>query len=269
MSPAMQENFVPVASGPVIPGVRWFFTTRQGGVSGGVHESWNLGGHVGDDPALVAANRRLLTDRLGVAAEALFLLNQVHGATTREARHPWGKVSPDGDALVTRQPGSVLAIMVADCVPVLLADGPGRVVGAAHAGWQGALAGVVESCLKTMVQRGATPGNIQAMIGPCIRPAAYQVGQELRHRFLEQDPHPGVEHCFTLDRESDTLRLDLPAYVRLRLARWGIDRSRTHDVELCTYATPELFFSHRRACHEAPAGTAPRCGRQVGGIVLL
>ncbi|NGZ25700.1 MAG: peptidoglycan editing factor PgeF [Magnetococcales bacterium] len=249
---------------PQLPGIGWFFTTRQGGVSTGEFDSWNLGHHVGDDPVAVTTNRQRLAQRLGVTQ--VCYLNQVHGTVTHTVTTPPDTL-PDGDAWATRQPQLPLAIMVADCLPVLLADSQNRVIGAAHAGWRGAADGVVESCLQAMEQLGAKRDQVQAILGPCIRQASYEVGEGFRQQLLQQDGAPGVESCFISHQNS--LHFDLPGYVHLRLMRQGIPAERIYDVELCTYVERNAFFSYRRTTHHTPAGQPARCGRQVGGIVLL
>lgn len=248
-------------------GVRCFFTTRRGGVSQGAYGRLNLGGHVGDEASAVAHNRARVESLWAGHIRRVCYLNQVHGITAVEQVDETPTTPPDADAWVTRQPGVVLAILTADCAPVLLADGEARVVGAAHAGWRGGLAGVLESCLDLMVQRGACRERITAIIGPCIRQPAYTVDEDFLTAFRRYDKKNAVDHkkFFSEQNKIGRMRFDLPGYLQERLKHYGLLEERIHDAKLCTYSESNDFFSHRRATQQ---GTSP-CGRQIGGIFLV
>ncbi|MBF0136553.1 MAG: peptidoglycan editing factor PgeF [Magnetococcus sp. DMHC-1] len=243
---------------PGLSGVHVFFTTRHPGVSQGGHAGFNLGDHVGDRPERVVENRRRLMELLGAPAQRLCLLRQVHGdQVCLPADEP-----PEGDALVTDVPGWVLGILVADCAPVLLVDPLARVIGAAHAGWRGAVGGVVPACMAAMERLGARRQRIVAVVGPCIGPTAFMVGQDVWERFLQVRDDYQVH--FTVASESGRFLLDLPGFLRRQMCDEGLVRDRIHHVDLCTFSQENLFFSHRRSsqCGEGP------CGRQMGGIFL-
>lgn len=278
MSEVVDENqaTIPlplIKKGGGVSGVRFFFTTRAGGVSQGEYASLNLGVHVGDDPGAVFHNRsRLLralrrdVDHKKTAIQSVCYVNQVHGVNTVQA-HAWSATPPDADAMVTRQEGVVLAILTADCAPVLLADPQARVVGAAHAGWRGGMAGVLESCVGAMVDLGACRASMHALIGPCIHPPSYRVGHAFLETFLAFPLHKKDIECqkfFSEQKKDGTLLFDLPGYVRARLLFNGLPEKRVHDVQLCTYRSKNNFFSHRRATER---GVVP-CGRQVGAVFL-
>ena len=223
----------------VLP-VRHAFLTRRGGVSGGLYASLNCGRGSDDDPEAVAANRALAAEALGVAPAALATVHQVHSARAvvlREAGPP-----PEADALATDRPGLALGILTADCAPVLLADAEAGVVGAAHAGWRGALGGVIEAAVEAMVGLGARPGRIAAAVGPCIGPAAYEVGPELEARFTAHDPASARFFHAPAGRRA---HLDLPAYALHRLRGAGV--ARAEWTGHCTHADPARFFSYRRS----------------------
>ena len=215
------------------------FLTRRGGVSRGLYASLNCGRGSGDDPEAVAANRALAAGVLGVAPEALATVHQVHSARAvvlREAGPP-----EEADALVTDRPGLALGILTADCAPVLLADVEAGVVGAAHAGWRGALGGVIEAAVEAMASLGARPGRIAAAVGPSIGPAAYEVGPELEARFVARDP----DAARFFHAPAGRAHLDLPAYALHRLRRAGVGRAEWTGH--CTHDDPERFFSYRRS----------------------
>ena len=215
------------------------FLTRRGGVSTGLYASLNCGRGSGDDPAAVEANRAAAARALGVAPGALVTVHQVHSARAvrvREAGAP-----KEADALVTDRPGLALGVLTADCAPVLLGCAEAGVVGAAHAGWRGALDGVLEAAVEAMVALGAEPARIAAAIGPCIGPAAYEVGPEFEARFLERDP--AAARFF--DRGAERARFDLPAYVLHRLEAAGVGRAGWTGH--CTHDDPARFFSYRRS----------------------
>ncbi|MBF0142175.1 MAG: peptidoglycan editing factor PgeF [Magnetococcales bacterium] len=264
----MDTQLLPVTGNDLPEGVRFFFTGRGGGVSGGSYGSLNLGLHVGDRPEDVRENRRRVMAALGVDPGALCLVNQVHGRRTWRVDSPFSDGPPDGDAMVTSRPGLVLGIMTADCVPVLLADAGARVVGAAHAGWRGALAGILDSCLAEMAGLGARSERVFALIGPCVRAPEYEVDDGLRRRFLEapEGPDPAfVGELFTPGERAGFFMFDLAGYVQMRLIHNGVDAGRIRDIGHCTSAMENTYFSHRRATRQG----ADPCGRQMGGVFLL
>ena len=219
---------------PAPPGVQAAMTLRTGGVSAGPYTSLNLGDHVGDDPAAVAENRRRLREALALPSEPLWL-EQVHG--TAVARFG-GADRPRADAAVALAPGQVCAVMVADCLPVLLADRSGTCVAAAHAGWRGLAAGVLEAAVAALP---ADPAQLVAWLGPAIGPEAFEVGPEVREAFVAVDPtatdafRPG---------EGDRWLADAYGLARQRLARAGV--TDVHGGGLCTVSDPSRFFSYRR-----------------------
>ena len=213
--------------------VRALQTTRHGGVSRGPWAALNLGDHVGDDPAAVAANRASLRSLL--PAEPAWL-RQVHGTVAVDAAE--AAEMPGADASWTRRPGVVCAVMTADCLPVLLCDREGSVVAAAHAGWRGLLAGVIESTIAAM---GAAPANLLAWLGPAIGPDAFEVGDEVRDAFLAADA--GAAEAFVPVRAGKWL-CDLPSLARRRLAATGVTAVAGGDE--CTVADAGRYFSYRR-----------------------
>lgn len=258
---------------PNVPGAQFFFTTRRGGVSQGNYASLNLGEHVGDNPGDVSRNRaRVATALTGTARRdaqvtSICYVNQVHGTKTVDA-NLWPKSPPDADALVTQQAGLALAILTADCAPVLFADSDAQVVGAAHAGWRGSVSGVLESCLDAMICLGACRERIHALIGPCIRQPSYQVDAAFRKALLT-NPHNKIatetQKFFSKQEKIGKLLFDLPGYIQARLRFHGLLEERIHDVSLCTYQKENDLFSHR---HATQHGQAP-CGRQSGGVFLV
>lgn len=243
-----------------LPGIRHAFFTREGGTSEGIYASLNGGLGSRDAPAHVARNRRLMTDRLGVAPDRLASLHQIHSAeaVVLEAA-PDREERPRADGMATRLPGLALGIATADCGPILFADGEARVVGAAHAGWKGALGGVIEATLAAMEGLGASRGRVVAVLGPTIGRDAYEVGPEFVARFVEADPGNAA---YFAPAEGDRARFDLPAYVRARLARAGVGR--VADLGLCTYSDPARFYSYRRTTHRGE----PDYGRLISAVAL-
>lgn len=226
---------------PLPAGVRAFCSEREGGVSLAPYDSLNLGDHVGDDPLAVAENRRRLAGSLH--ARPVFL-KQVHGvgvveldATTRDGT--------EADACWTRERGLVCTMMVADCLPVLLADRAGRVVGAAHCGWRGLAGGVLEALWRAMAPAAGAPADVLAWLGPCIGPDAFEVGPEVQAAFTASDPQ--ASSCFRPHAQGKFLA-DLPGLARRRLATLGIADVHGNDGSRawCTVSNPSRFFSHRR-----------------------
>jgi len=230
-----------------LSGVRHGFFTRQGGVSCGVYASLNCGLGSGDDPAAVRENRARAMAAFGLPASALATAHQVHSARVEvlEATFPLDS-RPRVDALVTRRRGLALGVLAADCTPVLLADAQAGVAGAAHAGWRGALAGILEATVEAMVGSGARRERIHGAIGPSIAGTSYEVGPEFPLPFLAEDRANSA--FFQPAARLGHFMFDLPAYVAEHLARLGlasVDRL-PHD----TYAAPALFFSYRRSSHD-------------------
>lgn len=235
------------------------FFGRRGGVSTGELASLNCGLGSGDDPALIAENRRRVADAV-LPGAALTGVYQVHGnrcvvvdeTTDLAAR-------PEADALATRTPGIILGILTADCVPVLFADRDASVIGAAHAGWKGALAGITDATLTAMERLGANRANIAAAIGPCIARASYEVDDGFVQRFTGDDPTN--ERFFAAGKPGHAM-FDIAAYVAARLAAAGVTRIAIGGQD--TYAEAEDYFSYRRACHKAENSY----GRQLSVIGL-
>jgi YfiH family protein len=244
-----------------LSGVRHGFFTRQGGVSSGIYASLNCGPGSGDDAANVAENRARVAEILGAAPSRLLTLYQKHSAEAVTADKPWkdGK-APEADAIVTAKPGLVIGVLTADCAPVLFCDAEAGVIGAAHAGWRGALAGIVESTIKAMTKLGASPARITAVIGPTISQEAYEVGAEFREQFLAKEPDSAA--FFITDEGSGEPHFDLPGYVAERLARAGAGA--IADLGLCTYCEETRLFSYRRSQHHGENDY----GRQISAILL-
>jgi polyphenol oxidase len=236
------------------------FFGRRGGVSTGLYASLNCGSGSGDDPASVAANRARVAAALDGTADRLMTPWQVHGATAKLVDSPWldPNTRPKADALVTATPGLMLGVLTADCAPVLFADSHAGVVAAAHAGWRGALAGIIESTIAVMESAGAQRHHIRAAIGPCISQANYEVGNEFREEFLAIDPTYGR---FFVDHVIDKHRFDLPGFVLGRLSECRLET--IFDLSICTYADSEGHFSFRRNTHEKQTDY----GRQISAIV--
>ncbi len=222
--------------------VRHGFFGRQGGVSAGLYESLNTGPGSGDDPEAVAENRARAAAALGVEPTRLLTGHQVHSADVAVVDAPFGgDERPKVDGLVTRTPGLALGALAADCAPVLFVDPKAMVIGAAHAGWRGALGGVTDAVVRAMVRLGAGPERILAAIGPSISKAAYEVGPEFVERFTDADP--ATADLFA-SGQGDRSHFDLKGYVARRLAAAGVG-----SVEIlpdCTLSEPARYFSHRR-----------------------
>ena len=240
-------------------GIRHGFFTRAGGVSEGVYSGLNVGLGSNDRPDHIAENRGRVAAWLGVPHEALATPHQVHSPDVIRVDQPFGPERPKADAVVTDTPGVAIGVLTADCGPVLFADADAGVVGAAHAGWKGALGGVLENTIAAMEGLGAQRGRIVAVLGPSISGRHYEVGPEFVERFEAADP--ANERYFSPSGKPGHAMFDLPAYTVERLATAGVDAS---DIGLCTYAEEELFFSYRRTTHRGE----PDYGRQISAIVL-
>jgi YfiH family protein len=244
-----------------LPGVRHAFFTRAGGVSGGVYASLNAGVGSHDDPGHVAENRARMAATMGVATERFLTCYQVHSPGVVVAAEPWpAEARPRADAIVTMVPGLAIGVSTADCGPVLLADAQARVIGAAHAGWRGALSGVTDQTITAMERLGASRARIVAALGPMIRQKNYETGADLRDRFIAADP--ATARFFRPSAREGHFMFDLAGYVAARLAAAGVGT--IEDVDACTYADEEQFFSYRRMTHRGEADY----GRHVNMIVL-
>lgn len=244
-----------------LPGVRHGFFTRRGGVSQGIYDSLNCGPGSGDDPAHVAENRSRVAAAFEVEPDRLLTAWQVHSAQALTVTAPWPGERPQGDAVIAARPGLVCGSLSADCAPVLLADAEARVVAAAHAGWKGALAGVVEATVAAMVAQGARPERIVATVGPCIGPNSYEVGLEFLERFVADDG-AAATRFFGSAATAEKRYFDLPAYVLERLGRSGVREADWIGAD--TLADESLFFSNRRATHRADGDY----GRLLSAIAL-
>lgn len=243
-----------------IPGLRHAFFSREGGVSEGLYASLNGGLGSNDDPAHVTENRRRMAEQLGVPSAQLISVHQVHSPDVVVATGPWnGSPRPKADALVTRTEGLAISVTTADCGPILFVDPNARVIGAAHAGWKGALTGVLEATIDAMEKLGADRGGIVAAIGPLIRQSSYEVGQEFVERFIEADAENGV--FFLPGARDGHAMFDLAGFIRMRLENAGV--LMIDDLGLDTYAD-DRFFSYRRSVHRKEADY----GRHVHAIAL-
>ena len=225
--------------------VRHAFFTRQGGVSEGVFASLNCGFGSRDDRASVARNRELAAERLGLESDRLVTCHQIHGTDVVTVTSPWAYAdSPRADAMVCRTPGIALGVLAADCAPILLVDPAAGVIGAAHGGWRGALAGVAEATVGAMTRLGARPEHIRAVVGPCIAQPSYEVGPEFRDAFIAVSPENAG--FFRIAARDGHFRFDLPGFLLHRLGKLGLAavEHTGHD----TAAEEDLFFSYRRAC---------------------
>jgi polyphenol oxidase len=244
-----------------LAGIGHAFFTRAGGVSPGLYASLNAGVGSADDPHNVAANRARMAASLGVAAEHFLTCYQIHSPDVVVADAPWeAQARPRADAIVTSRPGLAIGISTADCGPVLFADPDARIVGAAHAGWRGALAGVTDATIAAMERLGAARARIVAAIGPMIRQPNYEVGPDLMERFIAADP--ANRRFFVPAARGGHFMFDLAGYVAARLATAGIGT--ICDLGACTYADPGQFYSYRRMTHRGEADY----GRHINAIVL-
>lgn len=248
---------LPALEAEALRGVRHAFFTREGGVSGGTYATLNGGVGSRDDPEAVAENRRRMAAHLGVAT--LLVPYQIHSAVCQAVEAPWTE-RPRCDALATATPGLGLGVTGADCGMVLFADRTAGVVAAAHAGWKGALTGVLEATLTTMETLGARRADVVAVLGPSIAASSYEVGPEFRARFEAEDA--GYRAFFQPSLRPGHAMFDLHAFIGHRLEAANIGRF--DDLALDTYADETRFFSFRRMTHRSE----PDYGRLVSAIVL-
>ncbi|WP_407178433.1 peptidoglycan editing factor PgeF [Bradyrhizobium sp. STM 3562] len=243
-----------------IPGLRHAFFTREGGVSDGIYQSLNAGLGSSDDPALVAENRRRMAERMGIATEHLISAHQIHSPDAVVANGPWPtSARPKADAIVTATANLAIGVTTADCGPVLLVDPKARVIGAAHAGWKGALTGILESTIAAMERLGADRGGMIAAIGPLIRQQSYEVGNEFVTRFLDADAENAV--FFLASARAGHAMFDLAGYIRMRLEHAGV--LMIDDLGVDTYSD-DRFFSYRRSVHRKELDY----GRHIHAIAL-
>lgn len=244
-----------------LPGVAHAFFTRSGGVSEGIYRGLNTGIGSKDDRARVLENRARAARHLGSAPERLATPYQIHSADAVVVDEVWGPgLGPKADAVVTDRPGVAIGIGTADCGPVLFADAEAGVIGAAHAGWKGALTGILEATLSAMEGLGAERGRVVAVLGPSISGEAYEVGPEFVARFAEADPLN--ERFFRPAERAGHAFFDLPAYIVARLEAAGV--AQAASLGLCTYGDEGRFYSYRRATHRGE----PDYGRLLSAIAL-
>lgn len=243
-----------------LPGIRHGFFGRKGGVSQGLYASLNCGLGSNDDAANVVENRNRAAAHLGIDGAHLLTVYQIHSPDVVVVTKPWTRGDqPKADAMVTKEPGIALGVLAADCTPVLFADAKARVIGSAHAGWKGAIAGVVERTVAAMERLGANRLNIRAAIGPCISQQSYEVGDDLRAPFVAQDMDNA--RFFAPGKAAGKWQFDLPGYV--------LERARANGLAIanrtrCTYINDADYFSFRRTTHKGE----PDYGRNLSAIVL-
>lgn len=248
-----------VLRSPLLKDTPHGFFTRKGGASSGVYAGLNCGYGSSDQNDIVAINRARVAAEMGIGPEALCSVHQVHSADVAVVTEPQTGEAPKADALVTDRAGLALVILTADCQPVLLADRDAGVIGAAHAGWRGAIDGILENTVEAMVGLGASRANIRAVIGPTISQRAYEVGPEFLDDFLAADAENAR---FFANGTGDRYHFDLPAFGLHKLREAGVgDAEWTRH---CTYADPERFYSYRRSVH----GKEADYGRLLSTICL-
>ena len=244
-----------------LPGISHGFGTREGGVSSGIYATLNCGVGSHDDQDNVAQNRSRLAARLGTSPQCLVTPYQIHSADVVVADEPWTRGNaPKADGVVTSRPALAIAISTADCVPVLFADAQAKVAGAAHAGWRGALSGVLEATVEQMERLGAQRAQICVSIGPAISQAAYEVGEEFEAKFLEQNS--ANARFFSRGGKTSRPHFDLTGYVAARLQDARVNM--VENLQLCTYQDAKRFFSYRRSCHRHELDY----GRQISAIMI-
>ena len=256
----MTQHYEQSAALAGLAGIRHGFFGRKGGSSLGEFAENNMSIAVGDTPRLVDINRSGAAEALGFFRNQLFLLKQVHSNRVHRLNaRPTEDVPVEADALVTKQPGLALGILTADCTPILFADQAAGVVGAAHAGWRGAVDGIVGHTVAAMVELGADPANIVAAIGPTISGENYEVGPHFMDDFVKLRPE-GWRHFSA--NNGGRAHFDLPGFVAAELAAAGV--MQIERVGGCTYAHPDRYFSHRYATHQGG-----KTGRQIAIIGVV
>jgi hypothetical protein len=237
------------------------FFGRAGGVSDGIFSTLNCGLGSSDAPEKTRENRARAAAALASPAPALLTLHQVHSGEAVIVEEAWSGQGPKADGMATRRSGLALGVLAADCMPVLFADAEAGVIGAAHAGWRGALAGVLEATIAAMTRLGARPGRIAAALGPCLRPPNFEVGLDLVASFVGK--YPQAERFFLPAENPDKRQLDLSAFGRWRCAESGV--ADFEDLKVCTLARGADYFSYRASRR---AGE-PDYGRNLSAIALL
>jgi len=237
------------------------FFSREGGVSKGEYASLNTGPGSNDDPGAVAENRRRCAGALGVGDGCLITGYQTHSPNVIAVERPWRGAAAKADALVTRTPGLAVGVVSADCMPFLFHDRQARVVAAAHAGWRGALAGVLENTIAAMVRAGAKTENICAAAGPCLRQPNFEVGIDLVHAFTAR--YPSSDRFFSPGVSDEKRQFDLASFGAWRLRNAGVEKF--EDLGVCTLAEPDRYFSYRAAMRAGQANY----GRNLSAIALL
>ncbi len=242
-----------------MPGIAHGFFGRDGGVSAGIYQSLNTGTGSDDKRDLVAENRRRATAAIGDHDTVLVTLHQIHSSTAHFIDRP--DFAPvEGDGLVTDRPGIALGVLAADCMPFLFADLDAGIIGAAHAGWRGALAGVLQATLTLMIEKGARPEHIRAALGPCLRQPNFEVGMDVYDAFSGK--YPDTEQDFGPGASKQKRQFDLAGFARRRLGEIGV--TGLDDLGVCTLANPERYFSYRHARRQGHSDY----GRNLSAIVL-
>ncbi len=255
LKPIETQNLISCAA------IRHGFFTRAGGTSSGIYAGLNCGLGSSDDAAVVLENRRRVADHLGARTGHVVTLYQVHGTTALAVTAaPSRDHLPKADAVVTSTPGLVIGVLTADCAPVLFADPEAGIVAAAHAGWRGAVAGIVESTIAEMERLGARRQHIRAAVGPCINQAAYEVGAAFEAGIVSQNP--AYSRFFAKPTSEAQPHFDLPGFVQHRLMAAQIGS--VEAAAPCTHANESLFFSYRRTSQRRE----PDYGRQISAIVV-
>jgi hypothetical protein len=245
----------------ILPEVRHGFFTRQGGVSSGLYRSLNCGAGSNDDRVSVIENRSRVAQHLGSSHGDVVTLYQVHSAEALIIDRPMAREElPQADSLVTKRRGLAIGVLTADCAPILFADPRAKVVAAAHAGWRGALSGVLEATIQKMLELGASKRDIRAAVGPCISQAAYQVGPEFEAEFIKQNNN--LSRFFIRKPGQPRPYFDLPGFAQARLK--SLDLAAIEMTAHCTYGNESLFYSYRRSQHRRE----PDYGRQISAIVV-
>ncbi|MBP7242164.1 peptidoglycan editing factor PgeF [Amaricoccus sp.] len=255
----MAQNNLEILTSDLLAGARHGFFTRRGGASSGVYRGLNCGPGSRDQAEAVRLNRARVAQALAVPPERLLSLHQIHSAEAVVATPEGWSERPRADAMVTDRPGLALGVLTADCAPVLFHDAGAQVIGAAHAGWRGALDGVLEATLEAMEGLGAATARVRAVVGPTISQRAYEVGPEFYYRFADEDP---AHARYFAQGEGDRMRFDLPVFVLDRLRAAGVAEAAW--IGACTYSDPDRFFSYRRTTR---AGETDY-GRLISAIAL-
>jgi YfiH family protein len=241
------------------PSIGHGFFTREGGVSQGIYAGLNVGIGSNDDRGHVLENRARVAGWFGLDAEKLATVHQVHSPDVAVIDATYGGERPQVDAMVTSVPGIVLGVLSADCGPILFADAEAGIIGAAHAGWKGALTGVLENTIEAMISLGAARENITAVLGPSIGPKSYEVGPEFVERFLAVDPSYAA--FFSPSKNAGHSMFDLPSLTISRLKAAGVT---AENLDIDTYPDNERFYSYRRTTH----AKEPDYGRQISAIAI-